>query len=1474
MTLSDLAIRRPVLTTVVTVGLMVMGLLSFRNLGTDLFPDVNFPVVTINTIYPGASPDEVERQLTKPIEDAVAGIAGLDTVRSFSRESLSTVIVLFKLSANIDEAATDVRERVAAIRGRLPTDVREPTIQRVDVSAAPISVFVASGENMSDAEVRRITEDDLKPALERVPGVAAVNVIGGREREVQVAIHREALARLGLPLTAVADVLRLENIALPAGSYEEGPIEYSVRLRGDLQSAEEVADLIVGKSAAGTQIRLSEIADVSDGFADVRTRIRANGEEAVAFEIQKQSGSNTVEVARAVNTQLQSIAPTLPKGYSTKLIIDTSEFILENTEQVEGHILYGGAMAILIILLFMLDFRSTIISALALPTSVIATFIVLDALDYTLNMMTLMGLSLSIGLLIDDAVVVRESIFRRLEMGESPKEAAAKGTSEIAFAVLATTLTVVAVFIPVAFMQGVVGQFFKQFGFTVSAAVLMSLFIAFTLDPMLSAHFAAKVDPHRKRSWPVRMMEAIHRYIEDVYAAVLQFSVRHKFLTVLLGIAVFMGSTQLTALMGSDFVAPEDRAQYMVTVELPAGTTLDETGELLRAAELKHLEDPNFVTLYSKLGPNMEVNKARWRVVTTPKTERTVTLSELQDRTRAIMAELAPTAKISIEPPAFVEGLEEGAPLQVQIRGTHQDQIERHALAVERMVRSISGVSDVRVQYSPGKPEQVLTIDRKKAADLGVPIAMVARTLRTALDGEEVGQLRLQSGVSKEVKIRLRLREQDREHIEKLTNLPLATPKGTILLGDILHIQPASGPQVIERQDRTRQIVISGVPTTRSLGEIVADLTPQLDAHDFGEGGYYKLEGQVKQMKETGEAMGLALALAVLFIYLILAAQFESFMHPFTIMLSLPLAFVGAFVALFMTDASLSMGSNIGIILLMGLVTKNAILLVDAALEKQREGMAAKEAVIDAGLRRLRPILMTSAAMILGMLPTAISQGPGSEFRSPMGIAVIGGVITSTILTLVVVPAVFLWLDGLSRLFFRGFRKLFPPQEVVQPLLFLLTAASVLLIPTRPTIANPLSLEEAQTRAVEVSPDLAAAQSKITATEAARRTIMTTWYPDLKAVASYTRNSEEATFDTAEFVTGLAAAFPGLPPIDPSVLPEPTVIQKKDTLGVVFTVDQNLFVAAPLFLTNSVDASVAAQQTGLAAAQREIRFRVAEMVYSIAGVDRLLAVVQQALELSETRLAQAKARYQAGADIELSVLRAETDKTRALVDIEKAKAARHQLLAALGVLLQTEPPTDIVPPPDVADPGVGASGLIESAYDNRLEIVAVQEAAQATEALIEEAQWRWLPILNLQAYLRWSNTAGFTGEEWTWAITGNLVFPLYDRGLRYAEANERRAQQAAQLAEIGRVKRDVAMAIRQSDTEVQAAKRSLALAKQQTTLTRKTAEILEQAYKSGGVNNFEYTEAMLAVRLAEQNETQQHSALQLALLRLRHAAGM
>jgi len=1010
MNISAVAIKRPVFTVMIAVAMLVLGIVGYKRLGTDLFPDVSLPVVSVTIVYPGASPAEIETQVTKPIEDVVVSLNGIDRVRTFSREGVSTTVVIFKLNVDVKEASQQVRERVAQARFKLPKDIEEPVISRLDTGSAPVITYTLRGQR-SLSQIRNFADDVIRPALEQVDGVAAVNIRGGAEREVKVLLDRARIDALGVQPAQIVGAIKGANLTVPAGRYEQGTREISVRAMGELEAVETLRELVVSMSRDGSAVRLRDVADVQDGFEDMRTRIRVNTEEAVAFEVVKQSGRNTVEVCDGVRARLAEIEKDFPPDLKTSLILDQATFIQENAHEVQIAIWFGGAMAILIILIFMLDLRSTLISAVALPTSVVATFFLMYVLGFTLNMMTLLGLSLAIGLLIDDAVVVRENIFKHLERGEPPMEAALNGTKEIALSVLATTLTIVAVFVPVAFMGGIVGQFFRQFGLTVSGAVLVSLFVAFSLDPMLSSRFSKTIEHgrHDPFAWLKRPFEWVFRNMDDAYRSTLGWVVRHKLIVAVLAIGSLVGSFFLLGLMGADFVNAEDRGQMVVELELPAGTSLEELGKKSAEAEKKLLENREIKTIYATLGPGGEVNKAHWRILTSKKHERTLSLAELKDQVRAV-AKSVPGAAVVITDPEMIEGAGVQAPIMILVRGEAYEEIRTTADRVAAALRSTAGVTDVQVKFTPGRPEMRVKVDRQRAADQGISVAQLAMTLRTAIEGEEASKLRQGKD---EVPIRVQMRPEDRASAAELERMTLWTPRGAVALADVARLEMGEGPQVIEREDRQRQIAVWATPRGRSLGEIVGDLKPKIDALSQMKGTSIHYDGMIQQMQDTNASMGMALLLAVIFIYLVLASQFESFIHPLTIMMTLPLALVGAIVGLFLVDSSLAMGSLIGIILLMGLVTKNAILLVDRAIVRVRENHETPlEAILGAGPERLRPILMTSAAMVLGMLPTALSQGEGSEFRAPMAIAVIGGVVSSTLLSLVVIPALYLAIEN------------------------------------------------------------------------------------------------------------------------------------------------------------------------------------------------------------------------------------------------------------------------------------------------------------------------------------------------------------------------------------------------------------------------------------------------------------------------------
>lgn len=1015
MFLSDISIKRPVFTTMFTLCLMTLGILGGRSLGVDLFPDVAFPFVSITTIYPGAAPSEIERLVSKPIEEAVSSINGVDVVRSFSRDSQSSVLVQFTLETDIKTASTDVRDRIAAILGNLPNEIEQPIIQRLDPTSLPILTYAVSSTRNS-SETRQIIEDTIKPKIEAVDGVAAVNIIGGLEREVHVHVNRRLAESLGLSLSTIAGAVSSAGIDVPAGKLYLANQDLLVKTAARYEDLPSLSRLVVASHSNGSQVLLSDIATIEDGYKDERVIAKLNGIDTVTFEVQKQGGTNTVAIADQVYSVLDNIKKNLPADINFVKVIDNSTFIRTNINEVAEALIFGGLMAILVIFVFMLDWRSTFISALALPTSVVTTFFMMWILGFSFNMMTLLGLSLAIGLLIDDAVVVRENIYRHMEQGSDPITAARVGTAEIALAVTATTLTIVAVFVPIAFMSGIVGRMFKQFGLTVSAAVLVSLFVSFTLDPMMSARVVKPVEPgrhekllrHRIYGPIVRFFDVLNRN----YRNILSWSIAHPKTIFGSSLAMFVGSLALVSIMGKEFVSNGDRGEFRINFELAAGTPLNETARILSTVESIIKAHPQVVTLYSIVGSSGETHKSSIRVYTTKIDKRPgISQVDIQNDLRNRLSSV-PGLRFNISEIGLLEGSEQELAIMLYVRGENYDTLRELSERALALIKNTSGTTDVDTSYRGGKPELTVVPNRATAFNLGINIQNLARITRLALEGEVVGKYK---DVDRDIDIRLQIAPEDRLTKTAISDLAVTNTSGTLVkIGDVANLKESHGPATIERMDRQRQILLSANVVGRSLGEVSADIEKALKTIDKPAGYTFEFGGQTQRMKETFTNMLLALFVAVIFIYFVLASQFESFIHPFTIMATLPLAIVGALVLLFLANFSIGMSSMIGIVLLMGLVTKNAILLVDCTNQLREQGKPIQEAILEAGPIRLRPILMTSAAMVLGMLPTALTSGESAAFRAPMATAVIGGVVVSTFLTLVVVPVVYMFMDRFS----------------------------------------------------------------------------------------------------------------------------------------------------------------------------------------------------------------------------------------------------------------------------------------------------------------------------------------------------------------------------------------------------------------------------------------------------------------------------
>ncbi|MEI7811243.1 MAG: efflux RND transporter permease subunit [Ignavibacteria bacterium] len=1019
MKLADVSIKRPVFATMMIFALVVLGLFALTKLNVDLYPDVDIPVVVITTVLPGAGPEQIESDVTKPIEDAVNPVAGVDHISSTSQEGVSIIVIQFKLEVDGKSAAQEVREKVAAIRGTLPTDIKEPVIQRYDPASMPILTLTVAGPR-SDKELTTYTKDVIKKRLENVPGVGSVDLVGGAEREIHIDVDLERLKAYTISIQDVIQSVGAANVEIPGGNLDQGTRQLLLRTMGKFQSVEDFGKIIVVSKQGGI-VRLNEVATITDGVVEKTSLSRYNGKPAVGLSIIKQSGANTVQVAEQVQKEVKKLAIQLPADIKVETVQDNSIFIKDSVNDVLFDLIYGGLLAIIVIYLFLANIRSTIISAIALPASIITTFFMMYILNFTLNMMSLLALSLAVGLLIDDAIVVIENIYRHLDQGESPFEAARNATSEIGLAVLATTFTIVAVFIPVAFMPGIVGRFFYQFGITVSVAVLVSLFVAFTLTPMLSARWLTKEDEHLTKEGNIFKKILYYfnhsfEWLNGRYFNILRWALKHRWIVIVGSIIVFVLSMSLGKYLGSAFFPDTDRGEFNITVNAAAGTSIEQTDKICKYIEEtigRTKEVKNMLTTVG--GNNVPVNKANIFVKLVKKDERKKGVALIMDELREQLKNF-PGASINFRTQGGPGGNEK--PVTMSVRGEDIAKLKEYSEQLRTIMRETPGAVDIETSLEASKPEVRVRIDRDKASDLGVNALSVASTIRAMVDGSVA--TKYQEG-NEQYDVRVRLKERDRQTIADIQNINvMSTKQGpksekiNIRLGDIASIYEGVGPSKINRYDRQREIRIDANLSKKLLGEVLGIVQKRVAEIKMPAGYTIKAVGQGEMQADAFFNIFIALALAVVFVYIVLAMQFESFIYPFSIMLSLPMAIIGAIIALLAFKSALSVMSMIGIIMLMGLVTKNAILLIDFANILRERGMDRTEALLKAGPTRLRPILMTTLAMIFGMVPVALGLGEGSEFRSPMGQAVIGGLITSTILTLLVVPVVYTILDDFS----------------------------------------------------------------------------------------------------------------------------------------------------------------------------------------------------------------------------------------------------------------------------------------------------------------------------------------------------------------------------------------------------------------------------------------------------------------------------
>ncbi len=1113
MWLTQVSILRPVTITMVVLAIIVLGLTSLSRMPVDLYPDVEFPFVTVVSSYPGAGPEEIETLVTRPIEDNVSTISGVKNVTSASQEGISVVSIEFYLGTNLDTAANDVREKVGAAGFELPTDMEPPVIEKFSLSSIPVVSFALYSPRPAK-ELRRLAEDVIKDRLGRLKGVGSVQVAGGDIREILVAVDRNELQAYGLSIDSVVQALTAANLNLPSGNVEEGRREYSVRAVGEFQSPQEIKDVQL-TTPSGKTISLSDVATVTDTVAERRQWSRVDGTDSVAVTVLKQSGANTVDVADAVRNELMSLtgqtfdyrgfekkdAPrkqgVLPSDITARITMDQSTFVRDALTDLFHHMVFGALLAVMVVFIFLHNLRGTVIVALAIPISMIAAFTPMFFSKFTLNQMTMLALSVSVGILVDDSIVVIENIYRHLRLGEEPREAAFKGRTEIGLAAITITLVDVVVFVPIAFMGGIVGQFFRQFGITVAITTLFSLFIAFTLTPMLSSRWYRKEDslpadeeeleagPTSAGGGPFaiinRIMGAFFRGFDQLYGSfrqvyrrLLAWALDHRLVTLSIGSISLLASLGITtsgraligfqimiallaligmiprgarkpaliaglaglalitffrAPLGSEFFPRVDQGRISISVELPAGASLAATDSVVSQLERFVMDKKRFPevdSVYASVGTGLSgefggggsgASFGSVRVVLVDKLERERSdidiVAEIDKFARTI-----PGATIKA---TSYEGLGGGgeSPVMIELSGSDMGELVRIANAYRDRVAKVPGTLNADITWRVGKPEVRATVDRYRAADRGVSTFQVARSLRTSLEGDTTAKYREGSN---QYDIRVRLREVDRASVADVSGLMIAHNSGPVYVADVADVSLASGPTKIDRKNRQRMVAVQAdLQKGYTLGNVARQIREDIADVPLGDVSV-NFGGESEVMAEGFASTLMALGLSVVLIYILQAALFEGYLSPFIIMFGLPMALVGALLAIVVAGKTLSIITMIGIIMLMGLVGKNAILLVDYTNILRDRGKTMREALLEAGPTRLRPILMTSFSLIFGMLPVAVARAHGGEVRSPMAVAVIGGMALSTLLSLIIIPVLYTVFDGAAS-WFNGLLK-------------------------------------------------------------------------------------------------------------------------------------------------------------------------------------------------------------------------------------------------------------------------------------------------------------------------------------------------------------------------------------------------------------------------------------------------------------------
>src|SRR3954454_13602498 len=1102
--LAALCVKRPVFATVLILSLTVIGVFSFTRLGVDRFPKIDFPTITVTTVQPGAAPEQIETEITDKIEEAVNTISGIDDLRSVSSEGVSQVIISFVLEKDTDAAAQEVRDKVNGVLPRLPRTIEQPRVDKMDPDASPV-LSLALSANKPVRDITEYADKTLRRQLESVNGVGQVLILGGRQRQINIWLDSDRLRSYNLTVTDVARALQGQNIEVPGGRVDQGAQSLTLRTRGRVLSVASFTDIVV-REKDGHPVRIGDVARVEDGEAEAETVANVDGTGTVLLQVRRQSGTNTVEVVQAVKERLSGLKDGLAPGYDVRVVRDASEFIEASIHNVEEHLIVGSILAAVVVLIFLMNVRSTVISAIAIPTSIIATFGLIWYMGFTLNAMTMLALTLAVGIVIDDAIVVLENIYRFIEeKGQDPFTAAVSATEEIGLAVLATTLSLVAIFVPVGFMGGIVGRFMKSFGLTMAFAIMVSLLVSFTLTPMLSARWikmrSRREDANGREIRGESSKDSrFFRPIDHAYARVLSWALGHRALVAGVAVLVLLSSAPLFKVANKNFLPTDDQSEFEVGLRAPEGTSLDAT-ELVAnriATQVRQLPEVDYTLVTTADDPAQTQNSAtvyvRLKSLNQRHRDQFLVMDDV--RTKVLPHFTAANLRTGVRPVATIGGGgNQNADIQFTLNGPDLGKLEQYAAAVSTAARNQPGVVDVDTSLNTGKPELSVHLDRLKASDLGVQVADAAEALRLLVGGDEVTTYN-EGGEQYEVHVRAL--QTARDSASSIGQLTVPSNRiGSVPLENVAAVTRGTAPSAIDRLNRQRQVtVFAGLQPGVSQTQAMDAMTRAAEALNMGPGYSTRFAGRSRELGRAAQNFLIAFMLSLVFMYLILAAQFESWLHPITILLSLPLTLPFALISIIVTGQSLNIFSALGLLVLFGVVKKNSILQIDHANQLRERGMERDSAILQASRDRLRPILMTTFAFVAGMIPLVLSSGIGSGTNRALGFVIIGGQSLVLILTLLVTPVAYSLFDDLSkvRLPFFGRRAARTAAATATALALLLTGAHTASAQTPVPVVTPaapqpplpapvstgpvlkISRDDAVRMAVENNPDLAVAR--------------------------------------------------------------------------------------------------------------------------------------------------------------------------------------------------------------------------------------------------------------------------------------------------------------------------------------------------------------------------------------------------------------